>query len=127
MGGPGGCLVQMGPGTVGLLPGTQGDLWSCLSTFILSSLWLLVLSDLGRKPGTQYSKPAGRHTDFVSALSRQETTLPQPVGRPGKAQATSRLSRQQIGRLSLSPGFLCVTPSPHFLQGRESRMAVPVE
>lgn len=48
----GGCLVQVGLGVVEFLSGAQGDLWSCLSAFILG-VWLLVLCDLGHKPGTQ--------------------------------------------------------------------------
>lgn len=42
-----------GPGTVGLLPGAQGDCWSCLAAIILSGLWLPVPCDLGHKPGSQ--------------------------------------------------------------------------
>lgn len=49
---------------------------------------------------------------------REETAYP---------KATSCLAQEQIGRLAFSSGFQCVTPSPHFLQGSDRKMAVPVE
>lgn len=65
LGGP--SWVQMGPGVVGCLSGAQGDLWSCLSAFILGVSGYLCSVTLGTSQApSKESKPA--RTLHVSAL-----------------------------------------------------------